>query len=252
MSLLETRNLARSFGGIRAVRDASLVVEAGEIFSIIGPNGAGKTTLFNLISRVYQCDAGQILLAGEDITRLAPHRVAALGVARTFQNIELFERSTVLDNLLVGRHCRGRAAPLTELLSTPAHRRAEVAHRDKAEQIIELLELQAHRDTTVGALAYGVRKVVEIGRALAAEPRLLLLDEPSSGLNAEETEDMSFWIRDIRDDLGITVVMIEHDMRLVDLVSDRVMAMDRGAVLAVGAPAQIMADPRVVEAYLGG
>jgi len=251
MSLLEARKLARSFGGIRAVRDVSLAVESGEIFSIIGPNGAGKTTLFNLVSRVYPADAGQILLAGEDITRIAPHRVAALGVARTFQNIELFERSTVLDNLLVGRHCRGRAAPLAELLFTRANRRAEVAHRDKVEQIIELLDLQAHRDTTVGALAYGVRKVVEIGRALAAEPRLLLLDEPSSGLNAEETEDVSFWIRDIRDDLGITVVMIEHDMRLVDLVSDRVMAMDRGAVLAIGAPAQIMADARVVEAYLG-
>jgi len=252
MSLLETRRLARRFGGIQAVRDASLAVEAGEIFSIIGPNGAGKTTLFNLVSRVYPADAGQILLAGEDITRIAPHRVAALGVARTFQNIELFERSTVLDNLLVGRHCRGRAAPLAELLFTRANRRAEVAHRDKVEHIIELLELQAYRDTAVGALAYGVRKVVEIGRALAAEPRLLLLDEPSSGLNAEETEDLSFWIRDIRDDLGITVVMIEHDMRLVDLVSDRVLAMDRGAVLAVGAPAEIMADARVVEAYLGG
>ncbi|MFO1292931.1 MAG: ABC transporter ATP-binding protein [Rubrivivax sp.] len=252
MSLLETRRLARRFGGIQAVRDASLAVEAGEIFSIIGPNGAGKTTLFNLVSRVYPADAGQILLAGEDITRIAPHRVAALGVARTFQNIELFERSTVLDNLLVGRHCRGRAAPLAELLFTRANRRAEVAHRDKVEHIIELLELQAYRDSSVGALAYGVRKVVEIGRALAAEPRLLLLDEPSSGLNAEETEDLSFWIRDIRDDLGITVVMIEHDMRLVDLVSDRVLAMDRGAVLAVGAPAEIMADARVVEAYLGG
>ncbi|GMV45358.1 MAG: ABC transporter ATP-binding protein [Pseudomonadota bacterium] len=252
MALLETRGLARRFGGIQAVRDASLAVEAGEIFAIIGPNGAGKTTLFNLVSRVYPADAGQILLAGEDITRIAPHRVAALGVARTFQNIELFERSTVLDNLLVGRHCRGRAAPLAELLFTRANRRAEVAHRDKVERIIELLELQAHRDTSVGALAYGVRKVVEIGRALAAEPRLLLLDEPSSGLNAEETEDLSFWIRDIRDDFGITVVMIEHDMRLVDLVSDRVLAMDRGAVLAVGAPAAIMADARVVEAYLGG
>ncbi len=252
MSLLETRRLARRFGGIQAVRDASLAVEAGEIFSIIGPNGAGKTTLFNLVSRIYPTDGGQILLAGEDITRIAPHRVAALGVARTFQNIELFERSTVLDNLLVGRHCRGRAAPLAELLFTRANRRAEVAHRDKVEQIIELLDLEAHRDTTVGALAYGIRKVVEIGRALAAEPRLLLLDEPSSGLNAEETEDLSFRIRDIRDDLGITIVMIEHDMRLVDLVSDRVLAMDRGAVLAVGAPAQIMADARVVQAYLGG
>ncbi len=252
MSLLQTHRLARSFGGIRAVRDVSLTVEPGEIFTIIGPNGAGKTTLFNLISRVYDADAGQVLLDGQDITRVPPHRVAALGVARTFQNIELFERSTVLDNLLVGRHCRARAAPLSELFFTRANRRAEVAHRDKVEQIIELLDLQAHRDTTVGALAYGVRKVVEIGRALAAEPRLVLLDEPSSGLNAEETEDMSFWIRDIRDDLGITVVLIEHDMRLVDLVSDRVLAMDRGAVLAVGAPAPIMADARVVDAYLGG
>ncbi len=252
MSLLETRRLARSFGGIRALRDASLAVEAGEIFSIIGPNGAGKTTLFNLVSRIYPADSGQIVFDGDDITRVAPHRVAALGIARTFQNIELFERATVLDNLLVGRHCRGRAAPLAELLFTRANRRAEVAHRDRVEQIIELLELEAYRDATVGTLAYGVRKVVEIGRALAAEPRLLLLDEPSSGLNTEETEDLSFCIRDIRDDLGITVLLIEHDMRLVDLVSDRVLAMDRGEVLAVGAPAQVMADARVVEAYLGG
>ncbi|MFO1218293.1 MAG: ABC transporter ATP-binding protein [Burkholderiaceae bacterium] len=252
MSLLEVRDLGRRFGGIEALRDVSLSVDQGEIFSIVGPNGAGKTTLFNLISRVYPADKGQILLEGRDITRIAPHRVAALGVARTFQNIELFERSTVLDNLLVGRHCRGRAAPLAELLFTRANRQAEIAHRDKVEQIIELLHLQAHRDSPVGALAYGTRKVVEIGRALAAEPRVVLLDEPSSGLNAEETEDMAFWIRDIRDDFGITVLLIEHDMRLVDRVSDRVMAMDRGAALAIGPPQAIMTDPRVVEAYLGG
>lgn len=251
MSLLDVRHLGRSFGGIEALRDVSLSVEMGEIFSIVGPNGAGKTTLFNVISRIHPVDTGCILFAEHDITRIAPHRVAALGIARTFQNIELFERSTVLDNLLVGRHCRGRAAPLAELLFTPANRRAEVAHRDKVEEIIDLLDLQAHRDSPVGALPYGTRKVVEIGRALAAEPRLLLLDEPSSGLNAEETEDVSFWIRDIRDDLGITVMLIEHDMHMVELVSDRVMAMDRGAVVAIGTPQQIMTDPRVVEAYLG-
>ncbi|MFO1300802.1 MAG: ABC transporter ATP-binding protein [Burkholderiaceae bacterium] len=251
MSLLDVRHLGRSFGGIEALRDVSLSVEMGEIFSIVGPNGAGKTTLFNVISRIHPVDRGCILFAEHDITRIAPHRVAALGIARTFQNIELFERSTVLDNLLVGRHCRGRAAPLAELLFTPANRRAEVAHRDKVEEIIDLLDLQAHRDSPVGALPYGTRKVVEIGRALAAEPRLLLLDEPSSGLNAEETEDVSFWIRDIRDDLGITVMLIEHDMHMVELVSDRVMAMDRGAVVAIGTPQQIMTDPRVVEAYLG-
>lgn len=251
MSLLDVRHLGRSFGGIEALRDVSLSVEMGEIFSIVGPNGAGKTTLFNVISRIHPVDRGGILFAGHDITHIAPHRVAALGIARTFQNIELFERSTVLDNLLVGRHCRGRAAPLAELLFTPANRCAEVAHRDKVEEIIDLLDLQAHRDSPVGALPYGTRKVVEIGRALAAEPRLLLLDEPSSGLNAEETEDVSFWIRDIRDDLGITVMLIEHDMHMVELVSDRVMAMDRGAVVAIGTPQQIMTDPRVVEAYLG-
>lgn len=251
MSLLDVRHLGRSFGGIEALRDVSLSVEMGEIFSIVGPNGAGKTTLFNVISRIHPVDTGCILFAEHDITRIAPHRVAALGIARTFQNIELFERSTVLDNLLVGRHCRGRAAPLAELLFTPANRRAEVAHRDKVEEIIDLLDLQAHRDSPVGALPYGTRKVVEIGRALAAEPRLLLLDEPSSGLNAEETEDVSFWIRDIRDDLGITVMLIEHDMHMVELVSDRMMAMDRGAVVAIGTPQQIMTDPRVVEAYLG-
>ena len=252
MTLFEVRNLGRSFGGIQAVRDVSLSVAEGEIFSIIGPNGAGKTTLFNLVSRLYDADSGQIVFAGRDITRLAPHRVVELGIARTFQNIELFENSSVLHNLLVGRHCRASTGFLSELLFTQANRRVEIEHREKVEGIIELLDLQAHRNAPVGGLAYGIRKVVELGRALAAEPRLILLDEPSSGLNAEETEDLAFWIQDIRDDLGITVVMIEHDMGLVNMVSNRVLALDRGQVLAVGKPAEIMENPRVINAYLGG
>ncbi|CAG0949195.1 MAG: ABC transporter ATP-binding protein [Rhizobiaceae bacterium] len=252
MTLFEVRNLGRSFGGIQAVRDVSLSVAEGEIFSIIGPNGAGKTTLFNLVSRLYDADSGQIVFAGRDITRLAPHRVVELGIARTFQNIELFENSSVLHNLLVGRHCRASTGFLSELLFTQANRRVEIEHREKVEGIIELLDLQAHRNAPVGGLAYGIRKVVELGRALAAEPRLILLDEPSSGLNAEETEDLAFWIQDIRDDLGITVMMIEHDMGLVNMVSNRVLALDRGQVLAVGKPAEIMENPRVINAYLGG
>ena len=251
MSLFEIRHLERSFGGIQAVRDVSLDVEEGEIFSIIGPNGAGKTTLFNLVSRIYDADSGRIGFAGSDITRIAPHRIAALGIARTFQKIELFEHATELSNLLVGRHSRGGPGLLSQLLFTPANLRAEIEHRDRVEAIIDLLDLEAYRDASVGALAYGIRKVVELGRALAAHPRLILLDEPSSGLNAEETEDMSYWIRDIRDDLGITVLMIEHDMGLVNLVSDRVMALERGAVLAIGSATQIMNDARVIEAYLG-
>lgn len=252
MTLFEVRDLGRSFGGIRAVRDVSLSVAEGEIFSIIGPNGAGKTTLFNLVSRIYDADTGRIVFAGRDITRLAPHRVVGLGIARTFQNIELFENSSVLHNLLVGRHCRASTGFLSELLFSRTARDVEIAHREKVEEIIELLDLQAHRNAAVGGLSYGIRKVVELGRALAAEPRLILLDEPSSGLNAEETEDMAFWIQDIRDDLGITVMMIEHDMGLVNRISNRVLALDRGQVLAVGTPAEIMENPRVISAYLGG
>ena len=249
--LLEVRGLEIRFGGVRAVADVGFDVAAGEVFTLIGPNGAGKTTVFNLISRLYQPTAGSIRFDGRDLLAAAPHEVAGMGIARTFQNIELFEQATVLDNLLIGRHVHRRTALWQEMLFLPAVRRAERDFRLHVERVIELLDLQHHRDARVAGLPYGVRKVVELGRALASGPRLLLLDEPSSGLNVEETGDMAFWIQDIRDDLGITVLMVEHDMSLVSRVSDRVLAMNQGAVVAQGTPAEVQSHPAVVEAYLG-
>ncbi|MFZ5510946.1 MAG: ABC transporter ATP-binding protein [Pseudomonadota bacterium] len=251
-SLLRAEHLSIHFGGIAAVNDVSFEVGEGEVFTIIGPNGAGKTTIFNLISRIYEPSTGRLTFRGQDITRIPPHRVAGLGIARTFQNIELFEHATVLQNLLIGRHVHCRSSLLAELLFLPAVRRREKAHREAVEKVIDLLDLAHYRDSLVAGLPYGVRKVVELGRALAAEPRLLLLDEPSSGLNVEETDDMAFWIQDIKTDLGITVLMVEHDMSLVGRVSDRVLALNYGEVLAQGTPEEVQNHPAVIEAYLGG
>jgi len=249
--LLRARNLSVRFGGVLAVNDVSFDVQRGEVFTLIGPNGAGKTTVFNLISRIYTATSGSIDFEGRRLTGVAPHRIAALGIARTFQNIELFEHATVLQNLLIGRHIHRRSGFWRELVFTPRVRAAERETRRKVEEVIDFLDLQHYRDTMVAGLPYGVRKVVELARALATEPKLLLLDEPSSGLNVEETVDMSFWIQDIRDDLGITVLMVEHDMSLVSKVSDRVLAMNQGEVLALGTPAQVQGHPGVIEAYLG-
>ncbi len=249
--LVEARNLSVAFGGIKAVDDVSFGVEPGEIFTIIGPNGAGKTTIFNLISRIYKPTGGDVMFDGRAITRVSPQAVARLGIARTFQNIELFDHASVIDNMLVGCHVGRKTGLLAEMLFLPGVLRQEVAFRRRVEEIIEFLELEHHRDTTIASLSYGIRKVVEIGRALALNPRLLLLDEPSSGLNPEETDDMVHWIRDIRDQLGITVIMVEHDMSLVGRVSDRVLALESGRVLTIGTPQAVTSDPRVVRAYLG-
>ena len=251
MTLLRVENLAKRFDGIHAVDEVSFGVEEKEIFSIIGPNGAGKTTIFNLISRIYPASGGRILFDGQDVTRLAPASVARVGIARTFQNIELFEQATVLDNLLIGRHCRNETGFLAEALRLPAFCRSEVAHRRKAEEVIEFLGIERHRKSPVAALPYGTRKIVELGRALCAEPRLLLLDEPSSGLNPEEAEEIGYWIEDIRNLLGITVLIIEHNMALVSSVSDRVLALSYGRVLALGACDAVRAHPDVATAYLG-
>lgn len=251
MSLLEFENVTLKFGGLTAVNDLSFSVEEGEVFAIVGPNGAGKSTVFNLISRFYDPFAGNIHYDGHDLLAVKPSGVAAYGVARTFQNIELFEHATVLQNLLVGRHRHRKTNLLSEVLFLPSARRQELENREKVEEIIDFLDLQAFRDKMISGLPYGVRKVVEVARALATDPKLLLLDEPASGLSVEETTDMRWWIDDIRRQMGITVLMVEHDMGLVSGVSDRVLAMADGAKLALGTPAEVQSHPAVVEAYLG-
>jgi branched-chain amino acid transport system ATP-binding protein len=252
VSLLVAENLGINFGGIRALDGVSFAVEPGEVFTIIGPNGAGKTTIFNLISRIYDSHQGRLAFDGEDITRVPPHLIARRGVARTFQNIELFQHATVLQNLLLGRHAHRRTRFAEEVLFLPRARRHELAHREAVERVIDFFDLQPHRDRFIANLPYGVRKVVEMGRALCMAPRLLLLDEPSSGLSVEETDEMAFWIQDIRTLLGITVLMVEHDMSLVTAVSDRVLALNYGRVIALGTAREVQEHPDVVKAYLGG
>ena len=252
MTFFKAEGLAINFGGIRALDGVSFEVEPGQVFTIIGPNGAGKTTIFNLVSRIYDASDGRLVFRDEDITRVAPHEIARRGIARTFQNIELFEHATLLQNLLLARHAHKKSSFWTELLFLPSVRRMEMEHREAVEKAIEFLDLQQYRDSLIVNLPYGVRKVTELARALCTDPRLLLLDEPSSGLNVEETEDMAFWIQDIKNLLGITVLMVEHDMSLVSAVSDRVMALNYGRPIATGTPAEVQAHPEVIRAYLGG
>jgi branched-chain amino acid transport system ATP-binding protein len=249
--LLSAQDLSVHFGGVKAVQNVSFEVKRGEVFTLIGPNGAGKTTVFNLISRFYTPTHGKLIYEGQDLSRQATHGIAQLGIARTFQNIELFEHATVLHNLLIGRHTHRQTSLWQDMFFTPAVRQAERAAREHAERVIDLLDLQHHRDSMVAGLPYGVRKVVELARALCTQPKLLLLDEPSSGLNVEETEDMAWWILDIQKELGITVLMVEHDMTLVSRVSNTVLAMNQGQRIAMGSASEVQRDPAVIEAYLG-
>ncbi len=245
MSYFDIKDITVSFGGVKALSNVSFSVNQGEIFTIIGPNGAGKSTLFNVISRIYEPNSGEIHFDNQNISKKKAHQIAGLGIARTFQNLELFENATVLQNLLLGRHIYRKSNLLNELFFTPKVKKTELEHRLKVEEVIDFLDLQHYRDTIISGLPYGVRKNVELARALCTNPKLLLLDEPSSGLTNEETIDLGFWIKDIQSILNITVVMIEHDMSFVNKVSDRILALNYGEIIATGLPDEIKANEKV-------
>lgn len=251
MKSLSLENLTISFGGVLAVNDVSLDVNEGEILSIIGPNGAGKTTIFNCISRLYKPDSGEITFENRNILKLKAHQISKLGIARTFQNIELFTNMTVIENILLGRHIFRRCGLLSQAFFYGKTRSEEIEHRRKAEEVIDFLDLQVHRNKRIGSLPYGVQKLVELGRALALEPKVLLMDEVSSGMSLEETQDLMIWIKDIQDDLGVTLILVEHDMRLVMGVSDRIVVIDYGRKIAEGRPEDIQSNQEVIKAYLG-
>jgi branched-chain amino acid transport system ATP-binding protein len=248
---LDITDVSKAFGGVHAVTRVSLDVRQGEILSVIGPNGAGKTTLLNMISGFYHPDTGRIMLESADITHVKPSHVAELGVARTFQNIALFRGMTVLDNLMLGRHVRMKSGVLSSFVYWGMAQKEEVAHRRRVEDIIDFLKIQDLRRLPTGSLAYGLQKRVELGRALALEPKVLLLDEPMGGCNHEEKEDMARFILDVNQEWGTTIILIEHDMGVVMDISDRVAVLDMGQKIAQGTPDEVRTNPQVIKAYLG-
>ncbi|WP_307816598.1 ABC transporter ATP-binding protein [Nocardioides limicola] len=240
-----------NFGNVKAVNGVSFTVNPDELFAVIGPNGAGKTSIFNVLSGVYRPQSGSVTMHGQQLLGMKPPAIANLGVARTFQNIELFANLTVVDNLMLGRHQHIKYGTLAAFAWVGKARNEEVRHRRAVEEIIDFLELEAWRMLPVGMLPYGVQKRVELGRALAMEPKLLLLDEPVAGMNLEETEDMARFIIDIRDELQVPMIMVEHDMGLVMDIADRILVVDFGTPISLGTPAEVQKDPAVITAYLG-
>jgi branched-chain amino acid transport system ATP-binding protein len=250
MAELAVERLTLRFGGLTVLEDVSFEVDTGELFALIGPNGAGKTSVLNCISGIYR-GQGAIRFREQEIASRAPHEIARLGLARTFQHGELFTQMTVLENLLTARHARIRTGPLAEMLFLPAVRREEVRHREAVERILEFVELERYRHARVAGLPFGIQKIVGFARALALEPALLMLDEPSAGLNRDEREDLARFILRIKHDLGIAMIWIEHDMQMVADLADRIHVLDYGRTLAQGPPEQVLKEPRVIAAYLG-